>query len=195
MKRRTLLLAALVVAVVLVLSVSTTLADPPANSGPLVVRFEGEFLYWYADARSGLSVGIGADPAQTCAGNWDEISLVDTQWVDVPDDANRIIEITHGDDVITNVWPFTEFDCGLFTTVEPVATGASALVLTDNDVFVYENPDNVNHNAFGFTAHGYLTTADGRSVRFNGVSRCVWDGVDGGDGGPGAHCVERINLK
>ena len=176
------LLAALLAAI-------PALADPPAASGPNVVRFEDTFAVFYPDVRNGLSVTIGADVVEDCNGNFDP-EVVSIQDIHVPEDANRIIEIIHGDELITEVWPFTDFDCELFTTVDPVGAGTSDLVSTDNDLVVFLTEDNVNWNAFGFTAHGWLTAQDGSEVRFNGVSRCLWDGNDGDT----FRCVDRIGL-
>jgi len=187
MKKKVLILLG-VVLVALVAAIPA-LADPPPSSGPNVVRFEDTFAVFYSDARKGLSVTIGADVVEDCNGNF-EPELVSIQEIRVPEDANRIIGILKGDDLMTTVWPFTDFDCGLFTTEEPVATGTSDLVLTDNDVLVFLTPDNVNWNAFGFTAHGLLTAQDGSDVRFNGVQRCIWDGNNDAT----FRCVERINV-
>ena len=53
------------------------------------------------------------------------------------------------------------------------------IVLTDNDLLSFLNPDSKNVNAFGFSIHGKLTTSDGGTAIFTGMSRTVWDGVDG----------------
>ena len=186
--RKTVLLFVIVLLVALIAAIPA-LADPPSSSGPNVVRFEDTFAVFYSDARTGLSVTIGADVVEDCNGNF-EPELVSIQEIHVPEDANRIISILHGDDLMTTVWPFTDFNCDLFTTEEPVATGTSDLVLTDNDLLVFLTPDNVNWNAFGFTAHGLLTAQDGSDVHFNGVQRCRWDGNNDATFG----CVERINV-
>jgi len=115
--------------------------------------------------------------------------LVDLQRIDVPEDANRVNDLLHGDDLTTSVWPFTDFDCGLFLTTTPLATGTVDVRNTDNDFFVFLNPDNKNHNAFGFTAQGKLTSATGKRAHFNVVSRVVFK--------PGEFfkAVSKINLK
>lgn len=35
-------------------------------------------------------------------------------------------------------------------------------------MFVFLNPANENHNAFGFAAHGWLTRSTGERARFTG---------------------------
>ena len=98
--------------------------------------------------------------------------------ISVPEDPNRFNDLVKGS-VQTSVWPFTNFDCAQFTSIAPLATGTAKLVNTDNDLLVFQNPNNVNHNAFGFTAQGRLTRPDGSTAQFNGVNRSVWDGVNG----------------
>ena len=186
--KKTLLLLTLVLVIALVAAIPA-FADPAEDSGPIVARYQGIFIAHYNDPANGLGAIIGADIREFCSGVVD-FDLVNIQDIDVPEDANRIVQIFDDDAITISVWPFPEFDCGLFLSTDPVAAGTAAIVGTDNDLTVFNNPDNVNWNAYGFTAHGSLTAADGSSVRLNTVSRCVWDGVDGDSG----HCVGRINL-
>ena len=129
------------------------------------------------------------DPVQFCQGN-PAFEIVNIQNVSVPEDANRINQLVQGDDLTTSVWPFTAFDCGLFTTVAPLATGVTDLVTTDNDLLTFLNPDSRNANAFGFMARGRLTLADGRTSQYNGITRCVWDGNDP----TSLNCTDQIHL-
>jgi len=149
----------------------------PDNPGPIVMRSEVTFAVFYVDPETGRSAVHGADIVEFCQGTID-FDLVDLQRIDVPEDANRVNDILQGDDVTTSVWPFTTFDCGLFTTVTPLATGTADVVLTDNDVFVFLNPESTNSNAFGFRARGALADSDGDKVQFSGHCNCVWDGND-----------------
>jgi hypothetical protein len=155
------------------------------------VRFEGIVYLHTVDYKNGLSAIVGADIVEFC-NTFSGFDLVSIQEIDVPEDANRIVQIAHGDGVTTSVWPFTDFDCGMFTTQQPVATGTADFVSTDNDLYVYGNPNNINWNAYGFTAHGLLFAPDGSTMRLNGVSRCVWDGAGISEAGG---CTSRINLK
>ncbi len=184
-----LLLFVLVLLVALIAAIPA-LADPPPSSGPNVVRYDGIVYLHTVDEAKGLSAIVGADIVEFC-NSFRGFDLVSIQDIQVPEDANRIVEIAHGDDVTTSIWPFTDFDCGLFTTVEPVATGTTDVVNTDNDLEVFNNPDNVNWNAYGFTAHGRLTAPDGSTMQLNVMSRCVWDGVDSDSG----RCASGINMK
>jgi hypothetical protein len=153
---------------------------PPASSGPIVIRTETAFAVFYADPGAGISAVHGADMDEFCNGIVD-FDIVKLQEIDVPEDANRIISLVHGHDVRTSVWPFTDFDCDLFTTTTPLATGTVDMVSTDNDVVVFLNPDNVNHNAFGWAAHGKLVGPNGEELNFSGHSKTVWDGIPGPD--------------
>ena len=172
-----------------VLFSTSVLSNPPAASGPNVIRFNDDFAVFNIDTRNGLSAVLGADPNEFCNGivNFDTVSYLE---VDVPEDANRISQKLSGH-VQASVWPFTVFDCTLFSTVPPLATGMAKVKGTDNDLFVFLNPDNVNANAFGYNAHGALTDQSGNRRNFNLVFRAVWDGND-----PSTfRIVELIQLK
>jgi hypothetical protein len=151
------------------------IGDAPAESGPYVVRVEANVALFYADANAGLSAVLGLDPVDVCNGSFDpDVNHVII--IDVPNDVDRINVLIEAEDVTTSVWPFTTFDCGLFTTTDPLAAGTADLISTDNDFF---GSDNANANAFGFQVHGQLSTdANREAVSFSGHSRCVWDGND-----------------
>ena len=59
-----------------------------------------------------------------------------------------------------SVWPFTGFDCGLFTSTSPVASGVADFIYTDNSL-PGVGPDDDFANAWGFRAHGTLSYTDG----------------------------------
>jgi len=86
-----------------------------------------------------------------------------------------------------SVWPFTAFDCDLFTTIDPVGTGTVDVRLTDNDVNIFLNPDSYNWNAFGFRAHGQF----GRGIPVVGRQNCLWDGQHDDT----FRCVTKIAIK
>lgn len=147
------------------------------NAGPNIIRGQDFFAILFFDADRGMQAVLGTDIVQFCLGNV-SFDLWDFQDVNVPEDANRISTLLHGDDVTTSVWPLFGFDCSQFLSTTPLATGTSDARLTDNDLNTLSNPDSKNHNAFGFRAHGHLTDASGARVRFNGHQNCVWDGND-----------------
>jgi hypothetical protein len=174
-----------------VAAVNVALADPPAQSGMIVARGQDNFIAHYSDPSRGLLVTLGGDVIEFCAHGLLTFDLIEVQNIDVPEDANRLIQIFSADEMVIDVWPFTGFDCRAILSTDPLASGTVAITGTDNDLEVYNNPDNVNWNAFGFTARGEVTTADGDSARLNTVHRCVWDGVDGASG----QCLYQINLS
>ena len=147
------------------------------DAGPIVFRTTAGGAFGLRDPESGLQVWFMIDPVGICTGPWAS-DQVDRQIVDVPDEANRIIRLYHGKDVTTSVWPNFGFNCGLFTTTTPLATGLSRFVWTDNDVDILFNPDSKNSNAYGWTAHGVLTDPAGDKAPFSAHRRCQWDGQD-----------------
>ena len=133
----------------------------PASAG-IVLRYETPFAVSWADPESGLRATVGFDTDEYCA-NIIDFDIVAVQDVDLP--TGRLLGPVQGDDMQTAVWPFTAFDCALFTTVEPLATGVSEFRLTDNDVFgTVVN----NANAWGWRTHGALTLASGDKAQFSG---------------------------
>ena len=102
-------------------------------------------------------------------------ALVDLQSVLPPAEQGRVLLLLQGRDVETTVWATGGFDCDVFTTTTPVATGTVDLTNTDNDLIAFQHK---NHNAFGFVAQGILTRSNGAKANFNGVRKGVWDGND-----------------
>ena len=142
------------------------------------------------DSNTQLQVVLGVDLVEFCGGVWAP-DLVARQITDVPDEANRIVRILHGTDVRTSVWPNFGFNCPLFTTTTPLATGLSKFVHTDNDVNIFFNPDSKNSNAYGWTAHGVLTDPSGAKAPFSAHLRCHWDGQDLAT----EKCLRKVQLK
>lgn len=161
--------------------------DAPAESGP-VIRVEIPFWANVSDPEAGLLVVYGLDPVAACTGG-DAFDSIWLQEVQSQADILRLLGLLTGD-VRTSVWPFTRFDCALFTTTQPVATGVSTLRVTDNDPLAFARP-NQNANTFGYMAHGALTLADGRESQFSAHTRCVWDGEDFVGT---VKCTDRISL-
>jgi len=152
------------------------ISNAPGTSGPFVVRGQTTFAVFYVDTKAGVSAIHGTDIIQFCQSGA-PFDLVDLMSVSVPEDPNRLNQLMQGT-VQTSVWPFTVFDCNAFLNTAPLGTGTANLINTDNDLLVFLNPNNVNANAFGFTAQGQLTRPDGSTAQFNGVNKSVWDGVD-----------------
>ena len=139
-----------------------SIADAPAESG-IIVRGGFNAAVSWVDAKSGMRVIIGLDIVDLCTGpfTFDFFSFQD---LNLPN--GRIVEIVQGEDIQTSVWGFLPFDCGQFTTVAPLASGLSDMVVTDNDLFGVA-PGDKNANAFGFRAHGSLTRPSGADAAFS----------------------------
>jgi hypothetical protein len=136
-------------------------SNGPEQSG-IVERASGAYAVSWPDQATGWRVVFGADMLEFCDGiiDFDEL-----QWADkyLPTD-DRIVSLNTYEPR-TSVWPFTDFDCALFTTVEPLATGYSKFTYVDNDLSLSEHP---NVNSWGFKANGTLAwTMDGSPAAFN----------------------------
>ena len=123
-------------------------ADPPPSSGSIVIRTETNIAWTYVDFQRGVRVVYGTNIVEWCnnTNTWDVVRLLE---IDVPEDSNRLIDLVQGDEVTTSVWPFTAFDCSLFTTVTPLATGTTDLIITDNDLLVYLVDNNLGFPRVG----------------------------------------------
>ncbi len=160
------------------------------DAGPIIIRTEVVFAIFHVDLNKGISAIHGGDIVEFCQGNL-VFDLSQLQRHFPPGDATRYMDLLHGGDLTTSVWPFTNFDCVAFTSTEPLATGTVDLVNTDNDLLVFLDPDNINANAFGWNAHGPLTDSNGDKKQYSAHSRCVWDGNDVDT----LKCTDKINLQ
>ena len=127
------------------------LADPPPFSG-VVERNDYPAAYTWVDFESGLRIVIGADMDEFCSGllNFDLMAFQD---VTIPD--GRIVSNGIGEEMQTSVWDFLDFDCALFTSIDPVASGYARLRVLDNDLQGIAEGD-TNTNVWTFMAHGKL---------------------------------------
>ena len=123
-------------------------ADPPPFSG-IVVRDDFNDAYTWIDPEAGLRVIVGADVDEFCAGNIN-FDLMAFQDVNLP--FGRTVS-NFGGLVQTTVWDFLEFDCNLFTTIDPVASGLARFRWVDNDLWA---SDNNNSYAWTLMVHGRL---------------------------------------
>ena len=137
-------------------------SNAPAESG-IIMRGERPAAYTWVDVDSGLRLIIGADINEFCSGiiNFDLVAFQDAY---LPE-GRPILEILQGEDMQTTVWDFLPFDCVLFTSVDPAASGVADLVNTDNDLF--GNAGDRNANAWTFTAQGTLTLASGADAQLS----------------------------
>ena len=152
-------------------------AEPPSESG-IVTRGDREFALFDVDEKAGISSVLGVDPVAFCSGltEFDFISYADKA---VQNDL-RSVRVGRGE-VVASVWPFTDFDCNLFLTEMPLASGMASVVDRDNDFFGLDRCDEKqNINSFGYQAHGALYSPDGERKQFSMYSHALLDCEDDG---------------
>ncbi len=146
------------------------IANAPSMAG-IVMRDEIPIGVAWFDPKAGMDVTFGFDPVAFCGGSSD-FDVVQLQLVQNP---GRVLALLQGE-VRTTVWPFTQFDCDLFTTVEPLASGSADFTWHDNDWLGLLDPNKIN--AFGWHAHGILTRPSGAKARFSAHFTFQWDGLE-----------------
>lgn len=142
----------------------TVLAEPPASSG-IVSRGSYNNAWVDVDINSGLLSIIGVDIVQWCTDGapFDTIYYADKDL----QDGFRLNTSENGY-VQASVWPFTDFDCELFTTMDPLATGMANYRSHDNDLFGPRFCEEKNNmNAFGRRANGTLYSPSGEASQFS----------------------------
>lgn len=142
--------------------------NAPAMSGPFVIRTETAFTIQTLDFGRGLQALQGADIIEFCGGTID-FDLADLQRINNPHGV--LMDLVKGADLTTSVWPFLAFDCGLFTTTDPLAVGLSSIILNDNDFDVSGS----RTNSFGWRSHGTLADLGGAPVSFRTNVRLLID--------------------
>ena len=152
------------------------LSDPPAQSGPRVLRYNFDTAFVFSDFDSGLFVAFGVNMADYCNDvfEFEEFTFMD---VLVDEDSNRLLGPGYGE-VYTAVWGFPENDCARFTTELPLAEGMITLRLNDNDVYAWEFNERSNKNSYSFRANGPMWSPTDQSMRLHFVSHAVWGGFN-----------------
>lgn len=146
----------------------------PAQSG-IVMRGETSVGVGWTDEEDGTFVFIGIDPRDFCNGTF-EVDFVPTHEAALPGDRGTL-ELAQGQDLRTTVWPFPGFSgCDLLEIYEPLASGVSDLVYTDNFGF---RAGRSNANTFGYRAHGTLVLANGADAAFSAHWNRTYNGNTG----------------
>lgn len=177
---------------------SFSFSNNPDNGNPRIARFGEVAGYLLVDPATNLfSLQASTNRQFGCNTQPELFTLQDVQNIlHNPDDplAGQINEIRLGKGVYIAVyegfdgWEASGFDCAdLFS--RKLAEGVGNFVNTDNDVFVFLREHN-NHDAFGFVAQGRLARLSGGTAAYNGVSKCVWDGVTD----VSLRCQDKINF-
>lgn len=149
-------------------------------------RFMDHYAVSWTDPKTGLrathtTYPIGDEPDCSPQGLLDD--LVDLQDVGIYEDdflTSRIRSMLQGEDVWLIVRDVTQAgDCYGNALV---GQGTARIRGTDNDVLawypVFETGEpslRNNNNAYGWSAHGNLTTVGGEVLQYNGHFREVWD--------------------
>lgn len=169
------------------------------NGNPRILRYGNELLgLLLVDPETHLFSTAGSlqNWAATCPSN----VLTVTNIQDIihnSDDpiAGQINELYLGRGVYIAVyqgfsdWEAGGFDCGDLSA-RRIAEGTGSFTYTDNDLYIWAREHRLT-NAFGFVAQGRLTRVAGGTVRYYGVSRCLWDGYDIAT----LRCNDKINLR
>ena len=142
----------------------SVLAEPPASSG-IVTRGFYHWAYVDVDIESGLLSILGVDIVQWC----NDGAPFDAFFYSDRDLQDGLRLITNEKAYVqAAVWPFAEFNCELFYTNEPLATGMAYYRMHDNDLFGLRYCDAKNNmNAFGHRADGTLYSPSGEAMRFS----------------------------
>jgi hypothetical protein len=175
----------------------------PDNGNPRIVRFTGLATFVIIDddanlfsLHSGRDAPFNFNAGERC-GDVTALSFADVQQIlKDPDLADPFLDQVHGlrlgRDIFVHVFqgPFDEVtDCDDMLS-RLLAFGRGNFTNTDNDIAIFLRENN-NANAFGFTAQANkLELVGGGRAKYNGVSKCVWDGNDF----ESIKCVDKINF-
>lgn len=167
----------------------------PDNGNPRFLRFQDQVGFLLIDQQANLfSVQSPTNRQFLCVDPPTYLTFADVQQhINTPDDllgsAIHELRILKGAYVAVYQGPFPFVDCAdLFA--RKLAEGIGSFRNTDNDLITFLRQHS-NFNAFGFVAQGKLQLVGGGRAMYNGVSKCVWDGVDGVKK---FKCVDKINF-
>lgn len=146
---------------------------PPAESGPIVVRFEQEdqcIFLPVSDSKSGLfSFQCFIDVGSLCEGD-PQFFTQETQIVHPPLDSDVFIRFERTDEVYVALgeesWLGNQGSCGDFLD-NLVADGVAMRRETDNDQLA----SGTRTNAWGWMLHGVLDLAEGGEARYREILR------------------------
>ena len=185
-------------------SPANSFSNNPDNGNPRIFRFNNGASFLIVDDDANLfSLQSGRDflflstlgPPPCREATF--LSFEDIQRIlHDPDDPNSamIKEIRQGKDIFIAVFqgPLeTVSDCDDLIS-RLLGQGRGNFTNTDNDMFQFLREDRTNnHNAWGLTAQGTVELLGGGSAHYNGLSKCVWDGLDIFS----IKCVDKINLR
>ena len=154
-------------------------AEPPASSGPNVIRFESGIGFTFVNLEEGTRVVLGVIMLEFCTIGFIG-DIVDFLEVNVPQDNDRIKQLFKGD-VQATVWPFSDFSCDRIVNELPTAEGMVRVVATDNDLLTFLR-DNKNINSYGLNANGKMySPLTGQRYRFRLKFHALFDDLNDED--------------
>jgi len=167
-----------------------------------VIRFQDHFAQSWTDANSSLRAthttfpipfGDPPQPEPDC-GPQADLAMIDFKQVGVVDPIDLFASELHIN-ASGPVWVIVRDlsqpgDCYGVTLI---AEGPGEIRYLDNDAFGLA-PGETGANSWGFIATGTLTTPDGRTLTYNGVSRYVVTSRNG-DEPTFSPVVERVSLR
>lgn len=183
--------------VLALLAPCTAVADPPAESGPYVVRYEDSPLWagWLvADAKRGYFSFIGWDPYEFCTNFPAGIDIMSIQEVQNPQNEDQINVLVKMDDVYAAVWewvPGTPITCPYILENPPLAVGTADGTYTDNDLYADLSPDEERTNTWTLSAHGKVMDDFDESFNLNTGFHCRWPDRYA----PVVVCKQKVILK
>lgn len=191
--------AVMVFAVLALVAPCIAVADPPAESGPYVVRFEdapGWAGWVVADAKRGYFSVIGFDPYEFCSTAGESgIDIMSVQAVQNPQNETQYNVLLKMEDVYAAVWdwvPGTPITCSYIFTNLPIAVGTADGTYTDNDLFANLDLDEERTNTWTLSAHGIVMDDYDESFVLNTGFHCRWpDRTDGSS----IVCKQKVILK
>jgi hypothetical protein len=177
---------------------------PPENSGPNVERWEmyggPPYFFWFAviDEKRNYVAVIGVDLEAICVGEPDVWGVWDVQDVYLPPGDNLLHSVYKGEQIPTLVYPIEMLDnptwCDAANATDPIATGWTHVIVTDNDVFAWQDEFHPRTNAWHLSAHGLLESfEDGEQMMFNGGLNCQWPGYPE-DPSTTGKCTQKVVL-
>ena len=171
----------------------------PDNGNPRILRYGNDLLgLLLVDPETHLFSTVGSSETWAAACPSNVLTVTDIQdIIHHPDDpiAGQINELYLGRGVYIAVYQgFSDWEAGGFDCTDlsarRIAEGTGRFTYTDNDLYVWGREHRLT-NAFGFVAQGQLTRVAGGTVRYYGVSRCLWDGYDIAT----LRCNDKIDLR
>lgn len=147
---------------------------PPENANAAyVLDFDQQTIFAHVVPEHDVTFLFGFKYREFCNGDFSNIDVFSIHEVlkDEGDDFARIHDLTKGEDVILEIWPFADLtygaDCQIYFDNDPLFSGRVDVVFRDNDLTPFDDDPNIN--TWGFKAQG-----DGVKA----VLQAAWDGLN-----------------